>query len=338
MEIAAKLSCIIWLALAPRAKAEGQDEGKLIKQAGSYPTLVNPACSHCVNEAKRRTGELRETDRVLAWTRGKYEGGAIPLRFFLVPYRVISDTYGVFVYDHEAGFMRGFRPSLEFSFYGWRNGIMVIRHKDGTLYSALSGRAFEGPRKGDQLKPVATLPTTWGYMEKAYPRAVAYRMFEKYKAVDIPDKGDAGSIKSRGPADPRLPPKTEVLGLSLGEHSKAYPVSDLESSGGVLTDQLGSSKVVILWYAPTRTAAVYSPVVERSKPRREVTLAFDPKVPTAPFVDRETGSRWGIEGRAVDGPLKGKTLRWLTGVQCRWFAWSTEYPETTIHGRAAGSK
>src|ERR1700739_2418651 len=90
-----------------------------------FQTLVNPDCSHCRDEAKRRSGELRDDDRVLCWIRGKYDGGAIPIRFFLNPYRVISDTYGVFVYDPDAGYARGYTPSLDFSFYGWRNGVMV---------------------------------------------------------------------------------------------------------------------------------------------------------------------------------------------------------------------
>src|SRR5271165_3445036 len=78
-------------------------------------TLVNPNCSHCVDEAKRRAGELKPEDRVLAWTRGYSDGGAIPIRFFLNTYRVISDSYGVFVFDPEAGYARGFAPSYEFT-------------------------------------------------------------------------------------------------------------------------------------------------------------------------------------------------------------------------------
>lgn len=89
--------------------------------------MVNPDCSHCVDEAKARAGELRDDDPVLAWTRGKYAGGAIPIRFVLNPYRVISDTYGVFVFDLDAGFARGYGPSLDFTFYGWRNGTRGFR-------------------------------------------------------------------------------------------------------------------------------------------------------------------------------------------------------------------
>ena len=51
---------------------------------------------------------------MLAWIRGKYDGGAIPYRWFLVPYRVISDTYGVFVYDADADFVRGWPASLDY--------------------------------------------------------------------------------------------------------------------------------------------------------------------------------------------------------------------------------
>src|SRR5262245_22721119 len=110
-----------------------------------FPTLVNPACSHCRDEAKRRAGELRADDRVLCWTRGYSDGGAIPYRFFLNAYPVISDSYGVFISDPDAGFARGFAPSFGFRFDGWRNGVMVMKHKDGTRYSCLSGLAFEGP-------------------------------------------------------------------------------------------------------------------------------------------------------------------------------------------------
>src|SRR3984893_17460077 len=137
-------------------------EPRVIAQPDAFKTLVNPMCSHCRDEAKRRASDLRADDRVLCWIRGYSDGGCIPHRFFLAPYRVISDTYGVFVYDPDAGFARGFAPSLDCDFYGWRNGVMVMKHKDGTLYSCLTGVAFEGPKKGTRLAPVPTLVSDWG--------------------------------------------------------------------------------------------------------------------------------------------------------------------------------
>src|SRR5437867_5618168 len=150
---------LLLMFVAVAAQQSWPAEGKRIDKPMYFKTLVNPQCSHCVDEAKRRANELRNDDRVLAWIRGKYDGGAVPFRFFLVPYRVISDTYGVWVYDVDAGFVRGDEPSLDFTFHGWRNGIMVIRHKDSTLFSALSGVAFDGPRKGASLKPLPIIET-----------------------------------------------------------------------------------------------------------------------------------------------------------------------------------
>src|SRR5437773_12375028 len=150
---------------------EPAPEQQLIARPDAFNTLVNPDCSHCRDEAKRRAGELRGDDPVLCWirdTKGKYNGGAVPLRFFLNSYRVISDSYGVFVYDPDAGYARGFAPSLDFQFAGWRHGVMVMRHKDGTLYSCLSGVAFAVPKTGTRLKQVPTLVSDWGFMLKNY--------------------------------------------------------------------------------------------------------------------------------------------------------------------------
>jgi hypothetical protein len=58
---------------------------KLLAKPDAFRTLVNPDCSYCVDEAKFRAGELRGDDPVIAWTRGKYAGGAIPIRIFAEP-------------------------------------------------------------------------------------------------------------------------------------------------------------------------------------------------------------------------------------------------------------
>ena len=311
-------------------------EPPVVVKSDAFTALVNPQCSHCRDEAKRRADQLRDDDRVLCWLRGYSDGGAIPFRFFLNPYRVISDTYGVFVYDPDAGFARGFAPSLDFSFHGWRNGVMVMRHKDGTLYSCLTGLAFDGPNKGKRLQPVPTLVSDWGFWLKRYPGAVAYHMFEKYQPLELPDKINEDSRKSRpAHSDNRLPEDTFVLGVRSDKQTRAYPLEAL-AKVSLIREKVGDEDWVVLWYAPTHTASAYLPVAappnKDGGAPRPVTLALDRSVDTAPFVDRETKSRWDIAGRAVEGQLKGWTLSWLDGTQVKWFAWSAEHPHTSVHG------
>jgi hypothetical protein len=330
----------------------------VIAKPEAFKTLVNPACSHCVDEAKRRKKELRADDRVLAWIRGYSEGGAIPYRFFLNPYRVISDSYGVFVYDPDAGFARGFAPSYDFRFHGWRNGVMVMKHADGTLYSCLTGLAFAGPKKGTRLKPVPTLVSDWGPWLKRYPGGVAYKMFEKYQPIELPSTLHEESRKSRGPLDKRLAEETLVLGVVQGKSARAYP-QELLARKGFLADELDGEPIVVLWDSATKTAAAYRPVASqprkfkgprpdktgvsppdegtplpagsRALPPRQLTLRHDAGSAATPFRDKETGSRWDIAGRAVEGDLKGWTLSWLDSTQVKWFAWAAEYPETSIY-------
>jgi hypothetical protein len=327
------LFLLLPLGLVPAAPA---GDPILIEQPEAFKTLVNPQCSHCRDEAKRRADELRADDRVLCWVRGYSDGGAIPIRFFLNSYRVISDSYGVFVYDPDAGYARGFAPSYDFTFHGWRSGVMVMKEKDGTLYSCLTGLAFAGPKKGTRLKPVPTLVSDWGFWLERYPGGVAYQMFDKYKPTDLPKDTPEGSKKSRPDDDKRRPADKAVLGVAVGKGARAYPL-DVVEKAEMLTDKVGDTECVVLWYGPTKTAAAYEPMASPPKKDggepRKVTLQVDRKVPAAPFVDKETGSRWDIAGRAVDGDLKGWTLNWLDGTQVKWFAWAAEYPETTIYGK-----
>ena len=301
-----------------------------------FETLINPACSHCVDESRRKAGALRDDDRVLSWIRGKYDGGAIPYRWFLVPYRVISDTYGVFVYDADADFVRGYPASLDYRFHGWRNGVMVMRHKDGTLFDCLTGLAFDGPRKGERLTPIPTIETDWGPWLKANPGTVAYADGLQVPAAigpEVPAPGVAEDAPRAGPATRR-----GGAGLRPGHRRRQAGPGRLKSFGETARDceasTLGGKKAVILWDGRTRTAAAYAPR-PKARTAEPVTLAVDPSDPDAPWVDKETGSRWSVVGRAVSGPRKGQTLRWLPGVMVKWYAWAAEYPRSGVENHPA---
>jgi hypothetical protein len=319
------------------ATEEPAGDSRLVVKPEAFRTLVNPDCSHCKDEARRRAGELRDDDRVLSWirdTKGQYNGGAIPIRFFLNPYRVISDSYGVFVYDPDAGYARGFVPSYDFSFHGWRNGVMVMKHKNGTLYSCLTGMAFDGPDKGKQLAPVPTLASTWGYWLKHYPNSVAYHMYDKYQPVPLPTIPNKGSIASRTRPDVRLPADEPVLGVVDGSQSRAFEIRAV-AQRGMIQDDLGGHPLIVIWEPTTATAVAYRPIADppagtKDEPR-QLTFFGHINLTDAVLTDKETGSDWDIAGRAVTGSLKGWTLKWVDSTQVKWFAWSAEYPKTSVY-------
>jgi hypothetical protein len=330
------LSLFLILSATAAWAAEPPKEPSVIAKPGAFETLFHPNCSHCIVEAKRRKDELRSDDRVLCWLQVQADGyindGAIPLRFFLNTYRILDDGWGLFVYDPDAGFARGFAPGGgPFRFHGWRNGVMVIKGQDGTLYSALTGVAFEGPKKGTRRQTEPTLVSDWGFWQKRYPQAVAFTMYDKYKPVELPTELNQDSRKSHGAADGRLPADTMVLGVWDGKHARAYPL-DVVEKAGVIHDMADDQPRVVFWYGPTRTAAAYRQPWGTSGLKGDAGWIFsvDPKVEEAPFVDKRLGVHWDITGRPVEG---GPKLVWLDSVQVKWYAWAAEYPETSIYGK-----
>jgi hypothetical protein len=330
------LFLMLFLAVGAAWATEPAKDLTVIAKPQAFKTLYSPDCSHCQTENDRRKHDLRADDRVLCWiqvqTDGYINDGAVPIRFFLNTYRVLSDSWGVFVYDADAGYARGFVPiGGHFNFHGWRNGVMVMKHKDGTLYSCLTGIAFEGPKKGTRLQPTASLVSNWGFWQKRYPQAVAFTMYDKYQPVELPTEVHEDSRKSRGPADKRLPAEAMVLGVWNGKHARAYPLDVLETAG-VIHDTINGQPCLVLWYGPTRTAAAYRQPFGTSGVKGDAGWIFsvDRKVEAAPFVDKRTGLNWDITGRPVEG---GPRLAWLDSVQVKWFAWAAEYPETSIYGK-----
>ena len=136
--------------------------------------------------------------------------------------------------------------------------------------------------------------------------------------------------------DPRLDAEERVFGLALEGASGAWPLKSFGERPALRNVILGGKRAVILWDGRTRTAAAYAPETEGG-PAGPVTLAVDRSDPESPWVDQETGSRWSIVGRAVSGPRKGQTLRWLPGVMVKWYAWAAEYPKTSLESPASSS-
>ena len=311
----------------PLAGFPADSENSLLQQPGTFQQLTEPPCSYC--STQNRKGLVRPDDPVVAWIRGAHNGGAIPLRHFLAAPRVINDTYGLFFYDPDGGYVSAFKKDYGYEFHGWRRGVMVVKGKDGTLWSALSGRGIEGPQTGQQLERIPSCTTEWGHWLMLHPESTAYDLFDgkRYPLAELPTALSSGAKQTMGKTDPRLPPMTLVLGVESGKQSKAFPL-DEKIERACWKDTIAGEEVAVFWYGPTRSAVAFS----RKLDDRTLTLHADTTSPeTAPFKDKETGTRWTLAGRGVDGPLRGRELKWVRSVQCRWYAWAAEYPQAEVY-------
>lgn len=140
-----------------------------------------------------------------------------------------------------------------------------------------------------------------------------------------------------GDVDGRLPPKARVITIPA-EEPVAYPFELLQREH-VVNDEVDGDEVVVFWEAGTASAldsrqiAQGADVGAAAVYRREVasqTLTFEWDGES--FVDSETGSRWTLAGKALDGPLAGKELAPVIHDNTLWFAWAAFKPETRIAG------
>jgi hypothetical protein len=305
----------------------GDQTGTLIARSDLYEPLTEPPCSYC--STQHRKGLIDDGDRVVAWLRASHNGGAIPLRHFLAAPRVINDTYGLFFFDPDGGYVAAFEKDYGYKFYGWRSGVMVVQGKDGTLWSALTGIAFDGPQKGKRLKRIASLVTDWRHWLMLHPESTTYDLFDgkTYAVAEVPRQMSADARASMGQVDPRLEPAANVLGVEAGGSAMAFPLDGL-GERACFNQRVGGIPVTVFWYGPTQTSVAFLSMLD-GKPISFYADEISPE--TAPFKDQETGTRWTLAGRAVDGPLRGKELDWVNSIQCRWYAWSAEYPESEVN-------
>jgi hypothetical protein len=312
------------------AGAASETSGEILARPGRFVSLTEPPCSYCSTQDRKNL--VKPDDRVVAWLRGDHNGGAIPLRHFLAAPRVINDTYGLFLYDADGRYVSAFTKDYGYEFHGWRKGVMVIKGKDGTLWSALSGRAIDGPQRGKRLQRVPSAVTEWRHWLMLHPESTAYDLFDgkKYPVAELPAEMNAEAVQTMGKVDPRLPAKAEVMGVEIGDAQKAFPI-DTKAERACYVDSVGEVPVAVFWYGPTGTAVAWR---SRLGDRTLTFYASESSPETAPFKDKETGTRWTLAGRGVDGPLRGQELDWAESIQCRWYAWAAEYPKTHLHTSA----
>ncbi len=319
-------ACAFCVDEAAWSQAESRQQEAIVAKPDLFEPLTEPPCSYCITQ--HRKGFVKDDDMVIAWIRGAHNGGAIPIRHFLAAPRVINDTYGLFFYDPDGGYVAAFEKDYGYRFHGWRNGVMIAEGKDGTLWSALTGRAISGPQQGKRLVRVPSLTTTWGNWLLLHPESTAYDMYDgkKYPMADLPAQMASDASKTMGEVDGRLGPLDSVIGLEGPESQLAVSLNGL-ADRACFRDVLDNKPVCVFWFGPSKTASAF----EASVDGQALTFYADGISPdTAPFKDKETGTRWTIAGRAIDGPLRGKELVWVPSIQCRWYAWSSEYPQTRV--------
>ncbi|MCW3100461.1 MAG: uncharacterized protein JWL77_6079 [Chthonomonadaceae bacterium] len=240
---------------------------------------------------------------------------------------------------------------IKLDFYGLYNGVVTLCDRESeSVFLHVSGKFINGPLLGKELTPEPLLDTTWGEWKRLHPDTLIMSPDNEYSARYRP-KGQPvqrGNTRFGMPyfqasvtrGDKRLPPFEKVLGVTLVKRGadgtetgtvlrRAYPIKALQDAGGVCNDNLGEMPAAVFFDPKTISACAVSRLLDGKTLTFEARKAQDD---TVAYYDKETGTRWSIEGKAEEGTLAGKSLERLDAHLSQWYGWFAYFPDTTIYG------
>jgi hypothetical protein len=220
---------------------------------------------------------------------------------------------------------------LHFRLSGINNQNFIMRDEEtGTWWQQVSGQAILGPLKGKRLERVAQDELTYAQWRREQPRGRVLR--PDPRVTEYAEKNweaDIAKLPVVTPAiDKRLEPRALVAGVTVGNDSKAYPMAAIEKQSPIV-DTIGPVPVAILLGPDRRSVRAF---VRRIDGR---TLELFARTGSDSLIDAQTGSEWDFTGRAVAGPLAGKSLPRLEVLSDYWFDWQTYHPKTAVYALGA---
>ncbi|MDP2727119.1 MAG: DUF3179 domain-containing protein [Dehalococcoidia bacterium] len=226
-----------------------------------------------------------------------------------------------------------------------RNSDLIMwDHQTESWWQQATGEAIVGEHSGRLLGFLPSSIVSWEDFKATYPQGRVLSQDTGYGRPygTNPYVGYDSSVRPflfTGEVDNRLPALERVIGMTTEGQSVAYPFSLLAEVGAV-NDTLAGRPLVVFYDRGTVSpldqsnisksraagaAAVYDPRVNGE------TLVFDWR--DGRILDRKTSSTWSVLGKAVEGPLEGRSLKPVVHGTHFWFAWAAFNPDTRLYGR-----
>lgn len=219
------------------------------------------------------------------------------------------------------------------------NNLILYDVRTGNMVHQLLGRIVSGPDQGEQLALYPTLVTSWAAWKRVYPHTDVFlyppgNSFDRAVRWLIQTKIVAPHRREERPFfptvshfDPRMPNKTEVMGLCVADSSQAYAMDYLREHR-VLNETIGDTPLLVAYDAALDMGNVFY----REYEGRRLSFTCEPdEVYGQILIDDATGSRWDMSGRAVAGALQGTTLEQFEHAnRVLWFSWVNVHRDTRL--------
>ncbi len=188
------------------------------------------------------------------------------------------------------------------------NAMTWWDHKTGSVWSQVWGQAIAGELKGTTLELIPAAIVPWRTWKTNHPDTLA-----------MTNDKDGPFIREERPRD------GWVIGITLGEHNKAYDYSTLAQER-VINDFVGPFPVVLYADPQSRNVQAFVRQVDQQVLTMQLTNS------DGYLIDTETGTTWNITlGLAQEGKLKGKSVLQVPYISSFNWAWEDFHPDTEFY-------
>ena len=237
---------------------------------------------------------------------------------------------------------------LRFHLAGINNQNFIMQDDEtGTWWQQVNGRAILGPMKGRRLKLIPADIVAFSVWKTDHPngRVLAPDPEVEARGDDYIRSDWERSMARRRvvttlPKGSAFEPRTLVVGVTVNGHAKAYALDDVRGAR-VLLDVIDDRPVLIAVADDGTSVRVFDrringAAVEFAATPSSVAIVQATRgkgvVPRAPLlVDLDTASEWDFAGRAISGPMAGRTLTRIPHLLEYWFDWQTYWPKTASY-------
>ncbi|MFN2541752.1 MAG: DUF3179 domain-containing (seleno)protein [Chthoniobacterales bacterium] len=227
---------------------------------------------------------------------------------------------------------------LTFHLAGIFNGsILITDEQTKSYWTPFTGEALEGALKGATLKQVPLTPCRWSQWVQMHPDTLVADPTENLRARYAKAQSPGSRRSARSflqflvqPLDDRLRFDDMVLGVTVGDTTRAYPLAAMDERATegqqsiALEETLGNEPIVILHQRDSLLTTAFS------RRFRGKTLQFITDR-DGRFVDSAYRSRWNFDGEALDGAVAGQKLTDIPSQLEEWYIWAAFYPTTSVY-------
>ncbi len=132
----------------------------------------------------------------------------------------------------------------------YKSNVLIYDHQTESLWSQLMDTAISGPLAGTVLQKLPAKRVRWRTWKKRHPDTRVLSTDTGYQRDYRRDPYTGyylvGSLMFPvGDVRQDLPTKARVLGITIADESRAYPLEVLENRSGSLQDRLGGTSIRI---------------------------------------------------------------------------------------------